>query len=161
MAGATITLSESNGTLAAIVVTEDISNVNFGNDDDPNLTPSASTIVAQADGHSYEKWLRLHLTALGGGFQAGEGISSNLVVNGYIQSAYNTNGPVETDSEDAVVAISEAVPISANVGVGGVLNGQLTAIGYTDYIVLQLDVSESTPSGAVNTKTISLQWDEQ
>jgi hypothetical protein len=47
-------------------------------------------------------------------------------------------------------------------GIGGSLSGQITsAPAYSDYIVLQLDVTESTPAGAVNQKTITFQWDEQ
>lgn len=175
MGSATVVFSETNGVLASAVTTDDVANINFGSTDMAELTPASYPIVAQADGHSYEKWIRLQLTNLGvasiidnfkmwlssGSYVTGEGISCNLVTSGYSQASYATGGPVESDSAVATQSMPTSEPASANVGVGGSLSGQLTAIGYTDYIVLQLDVTASTPSGSVNQKTITIQWDEQ
>jgi hypothetical protein len=175
MGSATVVFSETNGVLASAVTTNDIANINFGSADVAELTPATYPIVAQADGHSYEKWLRLQLTNLGvasivdnfkmwlsaGSYVTGEGISCNLVTSGYSQASYPSGGPVDSDSSEATQAMPTSEPASANIGVGGSLTGQLTATGYTDYIVLQLDVTASTPSGSVNQKTITIQWDEQ
>lgn len=175
MGSATVTFSESNGVLASIITTDGISNINFGSNDSPNIVPATYPITAQADGHSFEKWIRLNLTNLGiasiidnfkmwksaGAYVTGEGISCNLVTSGYAAANYATGGPVESDSAVATVAMPTSEPAGSNVGIGGSLAGQLTATGYTDYIVLQMDVTASTPSGAVNQKTITIQWDEQ
>ena len=178
MGTATIVFSETNGILASAVVTDDISNINFGNDDSPNIVPASHPVIAQADGHSFEKWLRIKVTALGEasivdnfkmwlsdngtGWKTGEGISTNLKTSSYSASSYPVGGPVEIDSSEAVNAIPETEPASANIGISGSLSGQITVVdSYTDYIVLQLDVSASTPAGSLQQKEITVQWDEQ
>ena len=56
----------------------------------------------------------------------------------------------------------QAEPASANLGIGGSLSGQVTAApAYSDWGVLQLDVSNLTPAGALNQKTFTFQYDEQ
>lgn len=173
---ATVTLDERNGASPG-VDTADVANVNFGSADVPALTPASYPITAGADVHSYEKWLRLNVTDLGestvvdnikvwlsnlgGGWKTDEGISSNATLRDYTAASYPAGGPVNTDSADAVNALPESEPIGPNIGIGGALSGQITAPGYSDWIVLQLDVSASTPSGDVNQKTLTFQWDER
>ena len=175
---ATVVVAERNGPLASSVETIDVSNVNLGSTDAAALNPTSAPITAKADGHSYEKWLRLYINALGGssvvdnvkvwlsnlggGWKTGEGMSCNLRTTGYAQASYPSGGPVQTDSSVATVAMPESEPSGANLGIGGSLSGTITAVpAYTDYAVIQLDVSAATPAGAVNTKTITFQWDEQ
>jgi hypothetical protein len=150
----------------------------MGSSDLAELTPGSYPVTAKADGHAFEKWLRLYvsdmggstqidnvkvwLSNLGGGWQTGEGMSCSLTESGYTAPTYPTGGPIETNSSDAVNAMPETEPTGANVGIAGSLSGSLTAApGYTDFFVLQLDVTASTPAGAVNQKTITFQWDEQ
>jgi len=173
---ATVVLSESNG--VAENVTDDISNVNFGSDDSPNLDPAIYPITAQADGHGYEKWLRFKVTALGdaskvdnlkvwlsdlgGGWLLDEGISCSLKIKNYSAPSYPGGGPVQTDSAVATGKMPESEPPNANVGIGGSLYGSITTVpAYSDYFVLQMDVTERTPTGNVNQKTLTHQWDEQ
>lgn len=175
---ATVVLAEYNGPLASVTETLDISNVNFGSVDQAELVPATYPITAKADGHSFEKWLRLYVSAmggssqidnikiwlsdLGGGWKTEEGMSCNLIESGYSQASYPSGGPVETNSTVAINAMPETEPAGPNMGIGGSLSGQITsAPSYSDYIVLQLDVSQNTPAGAVNQKTITYQWDEQ
>jgi len=173
---ATVELDEMNGASPG-VETADVSNVNFGSTDAAELVPASYPITAGADAHSYEKWLRLHVTELGattsidnikvwvsnlgGGYKTGEGLSTNAKTSGYSASSYPAGGPVNTDSAAAVSAMPESEPIGPNIGIGGSLSGALTAAGYSDYIVIQLDVTASTPSGSLNQKTLTFQWDEQ
>ncbi len=175
---ATVVLAETNGPQASSTETLDVANVNMGSTDAAALVPTSAPITAQVDGHSYEKWLRLYLSDLGGsaqidnvkvwlsnlggGWKTGEGMSASLTESGYSAPSYATGGPVETDSTVAVNAMPETEPAGANAGIAGSLSGALTAApGYTDFFVLQLDVSNLTPAGAVNQKTITFQWDEQ
>jgi len=175
---ATIQISETNGPLASAVETLDPANLNMGSIDAVELDPASYPIVAQADGHAFEKWVRLYLSSLGGsaiidnfkvwisnlggGWKTGEGMSTNLRASGYAAATYPTAGPVATDSSVATQVMPEAEPGGPNLGVGGSLSGQLTvAPAYTDWIVLQLDLTASTPAGALNQKTITFQWDEQ
>lgn len=173
---ATVTISETNGPSGSTTETADVANVNFGSTDAAALTPSSAPITAQADGHSFEKWLRMYVQDLGGSSQidnlkvwlsivtyvTGEGMSCNLRESAYVQASYPAGGPVETDSAVADQAMPTTEPSGANLGISGSLSGQITAApAYSDYAVLQLDVSELTPAGAVNQKVITFQWDEQ
>lgn len=176
--GATVVIAERNGPSASSTESLDPANLNFGSIDQTELVPASYPIVAQTDGHAYEKWLRFYVSDmggstivdnlkvwvsnLGGGWKTGEGISCNLITSGYAAATYPTAGPIQTDSSVATNAIPESEPGSANLGIGGSLSGTIESVpAYSDYMVLQLDVSASTPSGSVNQKTITFQWDEQ
>jgi hypothetical protein len=175
---ATVDIAETNGTSAASVETIEISNLNFGSNDSAELTPASYPITSQADGHAYEKWVRFRvsnmggsaqldnlkvwISNLGGGYKTEEGVSTNLRVSGYSAETYPTGGPVDTDSAvaDQVTPLSE--PAGPNIGIGGSLAGTIVAAtSYSDFIVIQLDVTENTPAGSLNTKTFTFQWDEQ
>jgi len=175
---ASVDIAETNGPSGSSVETLDIANVNFGSDDDAELVPASHPITAQADGHSYEKWLRFHvsdmggatqidnlkvwLSALGGGWKTGEGMSTCCREASYSSKSYPGAGPVETDSPDATEAMPESEPTGPNLGIGGSLGGNLSsAPSYSDWGVFQLDVTAATPAGSVNTKTLTYQYDEQ
>ncbi len=175
--GATAVLAETNGASGSSTQTLDIANVNFGSLDDAELVPADNPLTAGADKHSFEKWLRLYVSDLGTssqldnikmwlsdngtGWALEEGLSTNLVTSGYTADSYPAGGPVETDSADAGVAVPETEPSGANVGIAGSLSGILnSAPAYSDWIVLQLDIGATTPAGAVQAKTITIQWDE-
>lgn len=174
---ATVILVEQNGPGSAPVPTADVANVNMGSSDSAELVPATYPITAMADGHSYEKWLRLEVTALGGStqvdnikiwksagaYKTGEGMSTNMRTSGYAQATYpaGSNTPVNTDSAVATQVMPVAEPAGANLGIGGSLAGAITTVpAYSDFCVLQLDVTASTPAGALNQKTITYQFDE-
>ena len=174
---ATVDISETNGTFAASVETVDISNLNFGSDDSAELTPATYPITAQADGHAFEKWIRYRVSALGGSsqidnlkiwkssgvYKTEEGVSTNARLSGYSAATYpNPGPPVETDSGIATQVMPVAEPAGPNIGIGGSLSGIITTVtNYSDWLVLQLDVTENTPAGALNTKVFTFQYDEQ
>lgn len=60
----------------------------------------------------------------------------------------------------AVVPTSD--PGAANVSVGGVIpsGSELTASGYSDYVVLQMATTTGAEAGDTNSFTFSLQYDE-
>lgn len=175
---ATVQVAETNGPFASSSETIDPSNINMGSDDSAELVPATYPITAMADGHAFEKWLRLYVSAmggtsivdnikiwlssLGGGWKTGEGMSTSLRTSGYVSMTYPTAGPVDTDSPDADQVMPEAEPGGPNLGISGSLGGQITASpNYSDWAVLQLDVTNLTPAGSLNQKTITFQWDEQ
>jgi hypothetical protein len=175
---ATVVVAETNGPAAGSTETVDPANINMGSDDSAELVPATYPITAQADGHAYEKWLRIYvsdigtssiidnlkvwLSALGGGWKTGEGMSTCLRESSYSSKSYPTAGPVETNSPDADQVMPESEPSGANLGIGGALGGQITSSpAYSDWCVLQLDVSNLTPAGSVNQKTLTFQYDEQ
>lgn len=172
---ANVVLEERNGADPGIPSLSPVT-LNMGSSDESDLTPSAAPITAQSDGHAYEKYVRILVSDLGGstvidntkvwlssigsGWATGEGMSTNLTTTGY--SAVSYDDPVDTDSSVAVNVMLEAEPAGSNLGIGGSLAGQIIAApNYSDYIVLQLDVSELTPAGSVQQKTITFQYDEQ
>lgn len=175
---ATVTLAEQNGASGSEVETLDPANLNMGSVDQAELDPATYPITAQADGHAFEKWVRLIVSdlggsslvdnlkvwasSLGGGYATGEGMSTNLRESGYTQASYPAGGPVETDSSVADQSMPTAEPSGPNLGISGSLGGQITATPvYSDWCVIQLDVTEDTPAGSLNQKTITFQWDEQ
>lgn len=173
---ATVVIEERNETAPGIP-SLDPANLNMGSSDASALTPGSAPITAQADGHAYEKWLRLQvsnlggstivdnfkiwISNLGGGWAVGEGMSTNLRTTGYVATTAYVD-PVETDSTVATQAMPESEPSGPNLGIASSLSGQITTYpAYTDFAVLQLDVTELTPAGSVNQKTVTVQYDEQ
>ena len=175
---AVVVIAEMNGPAATSAETVDPANLNFGSTDDAELDPAAHPLTAQVDGHSYEKWIRFYLSDLGtssvvdnfktwvsdlgGGYGTGESMSTNARESGYAAAAYPAGGPVDTTSTDATESMPETEPSGPNVGIAGSLAGSLTsAPAYSDWLVLQLNVSDLTPAGSLNQKTITFQYDEQ
>lgn len=177
---ATVELAERNGLAASPTNTANVTNINFGSTAAANLDPDTYPISIATAPRSFEKWLRVSVTnmggsniidnirvwlsSLGGGYKTGENIMCNLTTSPvlYSAAAYPTNGPVNTVSAVAVRSIPTSEPEQANIGIGGSLSGQITsAPAFSDFIVLQLQVSASTPAGAVNQKVITIEWDEQ
>jgi len=167
MVEATVELCESN--TGGETITHNITNMNYGDDDSPNLTPA--TYPIKAGENSFEKWLRLHVTAMGdsnaidniqiwksaGAYVTGEGIQTNLKTSAYTAETYAA--PSKTTYTDQVMPTAD--PAAANLGIAGSLSGQITAIGYSDYWRSQLQTTVSTPAGDVNQKTFTIQYDEQ
>lgn len=175
---ASVYINETNGTLASPVETVDPANLNMGSIAASNMVPSAYPVVAKLDGHAFEKWIHFYLSdlggsiivdnfkvwlsSLGGGWRTGEGMSTNARTSAYVATTYPVAGAVDTDSSVATQVMPETEPSGANIGIAGTLAGQMTsAPAYSDYLVIQLDVSALTPAGAVNQKTLTFQWDEQ
>ncbi len=156
---ATFEWSESNG--ASETVTDNISNLNFGSTDSPNLTPSTYPIVA--GNNSYEKYIRAKFSGTfteisnmkfwksAGAYKTGEAIKAAANVS-YSTPTSSTSSVATSD-----VPESEATALSIQSSAG---TSTITSPGYTKYICLQLQTTSSTPAGAVNTKTFTFQYDE-
>ena len=171
---ATVEIAERNGTSPG-TETDGITNMNMGSTDAPNLNPTTYPITAP--GQSYEKWERVYVSNMGGsttidnirvwlsnigsGFATGESLLCNMVTSGYTAAAYPAGGPTSAISTVATVSTPTSEPASANIGIAGVLSGSITAApAYSDYFVMQEQVTSSTPAGALQTKTLSIMWDE-
>lgn len=184
---ATVEFSESNGPNAGEVVTNGISNINFGSSDSPNIVPASHPIIIGQFG--YGKWIRFHVSAMGGSsniadlrlykssgaYLAGESINSNLDtnVNLYRITLYahrvagGGGGLVVTPITDGGVASvganvnpPAALPASENISIGGIVGGVLHAPGYSDYAFLALATTGATPAGPVNQKVFTIQYNE-
>jgi hypothetical protein len=176
MVNATVVISESN--TSAETVTDSPSNLNFGSNDQANLTP-ATYPISPGD-RSYEKWTRHHITdnsssnvidnhkvwiSNGSNPQANATIYTNCTTNvtNYegAETFNGTTGPSDTDRSgtyhyDQLMPTSE--PSRANFGWGGSLNGTTNGTGFSDYVIIQLAVGAGATAGS--NITLSYQYDE-
>jgi hypothetical protein len=156
---ATLQWSEANG--AGEVVTDGISNINFGDIDQANIVIATYPIIA--GNNSYEKNIKLKFSGTfteisnikfwksAGALGTGESIKADEVTS-YVQ-------PVKTTSPRAVTAIP-AVVGSAIVVHSAAGATTITAAGYTRYICLQLQTTGSIATGNIAEKTLTVQYDE-
>jgi hypothetical protein len=151
------------------------SNLNFGSTNAAALNPTTWAIVA--GNRAFEKIIRanfsgtftwignIQLWKSAGDYKTEELLKVSATTTGtYSPSDWIAN-PTTDASTYAIQTIATADPAAPNVGIGGVLvetqgDGGLTSAGNSDYILFQLLTSSDTESGATNTKTITLQYDE-
>lgn len=165
---ATVEISESNG--ATPTVTDGISAVLFsGGADEAEAAPwSAIT----AGNNSYEKWLRVHLVSLGGSTSisnlrvwltgtkaSGDEIRTNARTTSYGGAeSYSQPGTGAAPEADQNMPFDE--PDSANLGIGGSLSGTLTAAGYSDYLVVQVQTDAGTDAATYRDLVLHVAYDE-
>jgi len=154
--------SESNG--VGEVVTDGISNINFGSVDDNDIVTIDYPITIGQN--SFSKYIRCKFTGIfteisnmkfwksAGAYILGESIKAGANV------AYAT--PNQTGTVDSDVPTTEGTALSVNSAEGNptIEYGVSGVSGYTGYIRLQLRTTGSTPAGAVNQKTFTFQYDE-
>ena len=145
---------------------------NFKDADDATAANYTDHPITASDtanqGRSYEVWLRAHFT---GTFNKIDNLqfwmstnfspATGLTVYWKGNNVGNYATPVKTDSTVATNAVPTSDPGTANVSIGGSLSGALTEAGYSDYIVLQLDVATTAASGDTSLAVFSLQYDVQ
>jgi len=118
-----------------------------------------------AGNNSYEVWLKGHFTASFNKIQnakfwksaGGPDSGVSLVFDGDT-TAYAT--PTSAASTAAAAAMPTASPGSANVSFAGSLAGSITAAGYSDYIVTQMQTTTAAAAGDTSTYTYTLTYDE-
>lgn len=154
---ATFQFSESN--TGSETVTDGISNLNFGSTDATGINTTSYPIAVSTS--SFEKYIRgkfsgtfTTISAMlfwksSGSYVTGESIKAAANV------AFAT--PSATANADSAVPTSVGTALSIQSSSGG---ATITAPGYTKYIRLQLSTTGSTPSGAVNQKVFTFQYDE-
>ena len=163
---ATFAWSQSNG--SGETITDSIGSINMGSSDSANLVPETCPITAASN--SYEVYIRGKFT---GTYTKVENVqfwkSAGAYVTGetifWTGSATYTQATASTSSV-AVGSIPTSDPATANVTIGTALAGSLYSSGagttgsYTDYVVMQTETTASSPPGATNIKTFTIQWDE-
>jgi len=163
---ATVAIAESNG--GGESVTNSISNSNMGDVDEVNLDPSSYPITA--GNRSFAKYQRFNVSNMGGstairnlkvwrtGALSG---SSSHVTNARTTSyggAIAYAAPVKIAVSGVDQAMPESEPVSANLGVSGALTGEITAQGFSDYLVHQIITDIDDTAG--NSTTMNYQYDE-
>lgn len=163
---AIIEICESNG--AGETVSHNISNSNMGNTDAVNLNPDNFPI--SAGNRSYVKYQRFHVTDMGGSsiidtlkvWRTGALGGSATHVTNARTSGYAGALTYATPVTSAVTGVTQTMPTSepgsANLGIGGSLSGQLTDVGYSDYLGHQIVTDSGDVEGA--TCTMNYQYDE-
>ena len=164
---ATCVIDEYNG--AGETEEDNITNINYGSIDSPNLTVSGNEITAGQN--SFEKWNKMAFTGTfntvdnlkiwknTGDYKTEEGIDTNAREASY-GGAETYVQPTQTTSVIATEVMPVTEPSGANLGIGGSLGGQLAAPGDSDYLVTQLQTGSNTPAGNLNQKQFTYQWDE-
>lgn len=171
MVVATVHIAESNG--AGETVTDDISNLNLVSVDAAQASSSANPVTA--GNRSYQKWVRYELHAINDSnkidnFQVWMTPSPSITGISYVTNlqtatppndAYQTPSTADEDGTLTDQTMSTADPGSWNIGVGGANTGLSSNGEYSDYIVIQLVTTGSTPPGNLPQKTFHFQYDEQ
>ena len=156
---ATVSWSEQNSSGN----TGSIANLNFGSTDAPNIV--ALDYPVNTGTNSYEKWIT---GSFGGTFTKINNVqfwkSAGAYVTGetifWSGSVTTFVTPAATASTYAVGSVPAADPATANVSIHSSLTGSLLAVGSTDYIVLQQQITSAASPGATNQKTFTIQYDE-
>lgn len=140
----------------------------MGSADSANLNPLTYPIVP--GNSSYEKWQLLHVTDMGtstkinniqvwrtGSLGTGASHLTNARTGSYGgAAAYST--PTAAASSVATQTMPTSSPGSANLGIGGSLSGSITAPGYSDFLVQQIQTGKNALAG--NITTLNYQYDE-
>ena len=162
---ATIQIDESNG--AGEVQTTNITNSNMGSTDAANLNPVTYPVIP--GNNTYEKYQRMHVTAMGGsssiqnlqiwrtGALGGAAVHKTNARTAAYGGAATYTTPVTTTSS-YTQTMPSANPGAANLGIGGTLAGALTTTGYSDYLVHQIQTNAADTAGS--TSTLNYQYDE-
>lgn len=162
----TLEIDEANG--AGETLTHNITNANMGNVDSSSLDPVANPVVAGA--RTFIKYMKMHITAMGGSSKMDNlkvwrtgalGGSATHVTNARMTTyagalAYAT--PVVTAVTAVDQTMPSSVPATANLGIGGSLTGNLTAVGSSDYLGHQIVTNGADTTGS--TSTLNFQYDE-
>jgi hypothetical protein len=163
---ATIEIDEANG--AGETLSHNIANSNMGNVDAKELVAVNYPITPGES--SYEKWQKIHITAMGGSSKIDNlkiwrtgalGGSATHKTNARTSSyggAPTYAQPVKTVSTIATQAMPTSEPATANLGIGGSLTGSLTAVGSSDYLVHQITTDAGDVAGS--SSTAHYQYDE-
>lgn len=138
---------------------------NFKSSDDVSAANYTANPVT-AGNASYEVWLRAHFTGTfnqiqnvqfwksSGTLGTGEAIKWDDGGN----ATYGT--PTSATSGKATTTIPTADPGSSNVSINSSQSSSLSAAGFSDYIVLQLQTTTAAEAGDTESFTFTLQYDE-
>lgn len=157
---ATFTWKESN-TVSEVVTTA--TNINFGANDSPNLV--VATYPIRRGTNSFSKYVRI---LFGGTWSTISNMlfwksAGTLVTDEVISCGYNIAfaTPSQTTNGDSAVPTTSggSSAIQSAEGAATIVYGSGVS-GYTKYLRLQTRTAVTSPSGAVNQKTFTFQWDE-
>ena len=165
---ATVEVDEENGKTSSPTLTHNISNSNMGSVDSSNLNPIANPIVPGKN--SFEKWQLIHVIDMSTSssinnirvWRSGSLGANAIHLTNASNSSYGGETkyrtPADSTSTVAVFGMPTSAPGSANLGIGGSLTGNLTAAGYSDFLVHQIQTTPAALAGS--TTVMNYQFDE-
>ena len=151
---ATVEVDEENGKTSSPTLTHNISNSNMGSVDSSNLNPIANPIVPGKN--SFEKWQLIHVIDMSTSssinnirvWRSGSLGANAIHLTNASNSSYGGETkyrtPADSTSTVAVFGMPTSAPGSANLGIGGSLTGNLTAAGYSDFLVHQIQTDRKS-----------------
>ena len=138
---------------------------NFKTEDSLASAADYTSYPITAGNASYEVWLKGHFTGSfnkvqnakfwnsAGGPDAGISIKWNGVTTAYVT-------PITGASTIATADVPTASPGSANVSFGGSLDGSITAAGFSEFIIMQMQTTTAAVPGDTSIFTCTLTYDE-
>ena len=154
---ASFQFSEAN--TVSETVTDGITNLNFGSNDSVNLNTTTYPITVNTN--SFSKYIA---AKFGGTFTTISNMlfwkSAGTLVTGetiLAQANIAFGTPSQTTTGDSAIPTTSGTALAIQASDG---SATIVAPGYTKYTRLQLNTTGSTPSGAVNQKTFTFQYDE-
>ena len=165
---ATVEVDEENGKSSSPALTHNIVSSNMGSVDTSNLNPIANPIAPGEN--SFEKWQLIHVTDMSTSskisnirvWRSGQLGANAVHLTNASTSSYGGEAkyltPTDSTSAVAVFAMPTSIPGSANLGIGGSLNGNLTKSGYSDFLVHQIQTARSALAGS--TTVMNYSYDE-
>ena len=163
---ATVEIDEANG--AGETLTHNPANSNMGSVDAAALVAADNPIVPGEN--SFEKWQKIHVTAMGGSSKidnlkvwrttalGGAAVHLTNAREATYGGAETFAQPVATTSTPATQTMPTTEPTGANLGIAGSLSGSLTGVGSSDYLVHQIQTNVADVVGAAT--TMHYQYDE-
>lgn len=164
---ATVEIDEQNGA-APGTLTHSIVDSDMSTEDSPTTDPVANPVTP--GNNTMEKWQKIHVTAMGGsslvdnlkifrtGALGGAAVHLTNARTATYGGAATYATPTVTTSVVATQAMPTSAPGSANLGIGGLLTGSLSAAGSSDFLVHQIQTNVADVAGS--TSTMNYQYDE-
>jgi hypothetical protein len=139
---------------------------NFKNYDNLTTPSNYTSYPVTAGNNSYEVWLRAHFTGTFTTISNLQFWKSDSNTDTGISIKWDGSGntvyatPINTTSTVATTSMPTSDPGTANVSIAGSLGGSLSAAGYSDYAVMQLQTTVAAAAGDSSTYSFTMQWDE-
>ncbi len=138
-------------------VVSNVTGITMGSADTEPLDTNAYPILKGTN--SYEKWTRAHVTSLGTAtsvsnfrvYQSAGTMPTGCTLHYGQTATYAT--PTNAASSIAASTIPTAEP-SENLFIAGAAGGSLTAVGYTDYGVFQIQTDSTATAGG----SVTITW---
>ena len=163
---ATFEWDEWNG--AGKTQTHNISNVNWGNQDQANLDIAVETNKIPRGENSYSKYIAGHFSGTYGQigpngklWHSTVSLPTGVTLKGAMTNTYATPTKTATGDSDVPQAEGSALVVQFGTSPEAATNNSTTANpAYSAYFRNQLQTSPTSPTGQIGTNTLTMKYDE-